>query len=146
MNKQRGKWRSQITFVFAAAGSAVGLGNLWRFSYAAGNNGGGLFVLIYLIAVVFIALPILLAELCIGRYAKKDTVSAFESIKPKTRFKAVGYLGFSAAVMILAYYSVVAGMTVGYLYKVVSGQFAPLSDVTVIALPLKSISLLPSLV
>lgn len=128
MNDDRGTWKSKITFVLAAAGSAVGLGNLWRFSYEAGNNGGGLFVLIYLIAVLVIGLPILLAELSIGRFSHRDTVGAFGAIRPRTRFKGVGYLGLITAIMILAFYSVVAGQAVGYIYKSVSGEFAQLSD------------------
>ncbi len=129
MNNHRGKWSSKLTFVFAAAGSAVGLGNLWRFSYEAGNNGGGLFVLIYLAAVAFIALPVLMAELSLGRFSRLDTVGAFTAVKPNTRFKLIGYLGFSSAVGILSFYGVVAGMTIGYLYKAITGQFAPLAEI-----------------
>jgi SNF family Na+-dependent transporter len=125
--KKRGVWSSNLAFVFAAAGSAVGLGNLWRFSYVAGNNGGGLFVFIYLIAVLLIALPVLLAELSMGRFSNSDTVGAFEAIKPKTAFKGVGYLGFTAAIMILAFYTVIAGQTLGYIYKSFSGELKQLS-------------------
>ena len=132
---QRGAWSSKLAFVFAAAGSAVGLGNLWRFSYVAGNNGGGLFVFIYLLAVLFIALPVLLAELSMGRFSNRDTVGAFEAIKSKTAFKGVGYLGFTSAIMILAFYSVIAGQTLGYIYKSFSGELNQLAKTEITVKP-----------
>ncbi len=128
MQNHRDNWSSKITFVFAAAGSAVGLGNLWRFSYEAGNNGGGLFVLIYLIAIVFVASPVLLAELCMGRHTSKDAIGSFISIKPGTKFRYIGHMGYIAAIMILSFYSAIAGVSVGYLYKAISGEFSILSQ------------------
>jgi len=139
MNNDRGTWKSKITFVLAAAGSAVGLGNLWRFSYEAGNNGGGLFVIIYLLAILLIGLPVLLAELSMGRFSQQDVVGAFQTIRPKTPFVGIGYLGLISAVMILAFYSVIAGQTVGYVVKSITGDIGRLGDASVTEGPLREI-------
>jgi len=119
----RGNWGSKIGFILAASGSAVGLGNIWRFPYTAGKNGGALFVLIYLLSVLIIAFPVLLAEVSLGRFTGKNPVGAFKSIAPKSLWKVIGYLGVTTGVMILSYYAVVAGWTLGYLYKSITGQF-----------------------
>ena len=118
----RGKFGSKIGFIFAAAGSAVGLGNIWRFPYTVGQNGGALFVFLYLAAILAIALPVLLAEVSLGRATGKNPVGAFEAIRPKSNWKLVGYLGVLTGVMIFSFYSVVAGWTVGYIYKAVTGK------------------------
>jgi len=122
MAKDRGSF-SKIGFILAAAGSAVGLGNLWKFPYTVGENGGGLFVLIYLLSVIIIALPVLMAEICLGRHTQKNLVGAYEKIKPKTPWKLAGYLGVLTGLMILSFYSVIAGSTVGYFFKAITGQF-----------------------
>lgn len=122
MEKERGSF-SRIGFILAAAGSAVGLGNLWKFPYTVGENGGGLFVIIYLLSVIIIALPVLLAEITIGRFTGKNPVGAFNAIKPGSPWKLVGYLGVASGFMILSFYAVVAGTTVGYFFKAVTGQF-----------------------
>ncbi len=83
MDAQRGQWSSKIGFIFAAAGSAIGLGNIWRFPYIVGENGGAAFVLIYIIFVIIIGLPYMLAELALGRSAQKNPVGAIDAIKPK---------------------------------------------------------------
>jgi len=114
---------SRIGFILAAAGSAVGLGNLWKFPYTASENGGGLFVLVYLISIAFIAFPVLLAEITLGRHTKKNPVGAFMAIRPRSQWKWVGYVGVASGFMILSFYSVVAGTTVGYFYKAVTGSF-----------------------
>ncbi len=121
---KRGKWGSKVGFIFAAAGSAVGLGNIWRFPYTVGANGGALFVLVYLASILLIALPVLLAEVSLGRATGKNPVGAFEAIRPKTAWKGIGYLGVLTGVMIFSFYSVVAGWTVGYFYKAVTGKLA----------------------
>ncbi len=124
----RGSWGSKVGFILAASGSAVGLGNIWRFPYTAGKNGGALFVLIYLIAVVIIAFPVLLAEVSLGRHTGKNPVGAFKAIAPKGMWKLIGYLGVITGIMILSYYAVVAGWTVGYLFKSITGKFQNITN------------------
>lgn len=125
----RGKWGSKIGFVLAASGSAVGLGNIWRFPYTAGKNGGALFLFFYLVSIVMIALPVLIAETSLGRFTGQNPVGAFRAIKPKGPWKLVGYLGVLTGVMILSYYSVIAGWTIGYFYKAVTGKFSQISKI-----------------
>lgn len=120
----RGKWGSRLGFILAAAGSAVGLGNIWRFPYITGKNGGALFVLIYVVFVIILGLPVLLAELSLGRATYKNPVGAFHAVRPGSKCHYTGYLGVVTAVMILSFYAVIAGWTVGYCIKTLSGQFA----------------------
>lgn len=136
----RGEWSSKIGFILAASGSAIGLGNIWRFPYIAGKNGGAAFVLIYLIIVVLIGLPYMLGELSIGRAAQRNPVGAIEAIRPKSPWKGVGYLGVLTGLGILSFYSVIAGWTVGYIFKMLSGN--PGDFATFISNPVKVISLL----
>jgi NSS family neurotransmitter:Na+ symporter len=110
-----GQWTSSIGFALAALGSAIGLGNIWRFSYVAGENGGGAFVLVYLAAVVVLGLPLLIAELAIGKETRANAVAAFARITAAAPWRWVGWLGVSAAVAILAYYPVISGWVAGYL-------------------------------
>lgn len=125
---ERGNWGSKIAFIFAASGSAIGLGSIWRFPLYVGLNGGAMFVLIYIAAVLFIGFTVMLAEVTIGRHTQKNPVGAFKQIKPGTPWKYVGYLGVFTGVFILSYYSVVAGWSAGYFYKTISGAFR--GDVT----------------
>lgn len=120
---KRGIWNSKIGFILAAAGSAIGLGNLWRFPYTAGNNGGGAFLICYLLSVLIIALPVLIAEITLGRFAQKNPVGAYQAIRNSPLWKGVGFLGVASGFMILSFYSVVAGWTVGYFAKSVAGHF-----------------------
>jgi NSS family neurotransmitter:Na+ symporter len=119
---KREKWGSKIGFILAASGSAIGLGNIWRFPYTVGQNGGALFVILYLIAIVGIGLPVLIAEISLGRFTGKNPVGAYNFVKPNSKWNLVGYLGVGTGVMILSFYSVVAGWTVGYFYKAVTGK------------------------
>jgi NSS family neurotransmitter:Na+ symporter len=109
---QRGAWGSKVAFVFAAAGSAIGLGNIWRFPMVVGQNGGALFVLVYILAVALIGFSVMLAELVIGRYSQKNPAGAFEFIKPGSLWKFIGYFGILTAVCILSYYAVIAGWSI----------------------------------
>lgn len=120
---QRGNWGSKIAFIFAASGSAIGLGNLWRFPMMVGLKGGAIFVLTYILSVIFIGFTVMLAELTIGRHAKKNPVGAFNFIKPGSPWKLAGYMGVITGVFILSYYAVVAGWAAGYLYKTTIGTF-----------------------
>jgi len=119
----RGNWGSKLAFVFAASGSAIGLGSIWRFPIMVGLNGGAIFVLCYLLSVFFIGFTVLLAELAIGRHSQKNLVGAMILIKPGTPWKGVGYMGIITGVFILSCYSVVAGWAVGYFYKTITGAF-----------------------
>ncbi len=110
----RGQWSSQLGFVLAAAGSAIGLGNIWRFPYVAGESGGGAFVLVYLVCVVFIALPVMLLEISLGRATQKNPVGAFLAVRPGTRWRYLGYLALATGLGILSYYAVIAGKVVAY--------------------------------
>lgn len=120
----RGTWGSRFGFILAAAGSAIGLGNIWRFPYITGKNGGALFVLIYIGAVLILGLPVMLAEFSLGRATTKNPVGAFAAIRPNSIWHWTGYLGVITGVMILSFYSVIAGWTMGYCFKSLSGQFS----------------------
>ncbi|BBB32407.1 neurotransmitter:Na+ symporter, NSS family [Thermotomaculum hydrothermale] len=119
--QKREEWSSKLGFILAASGSAIGLGNIWRFPYITGANGGGAFVLIYLICVFVVAFPVMIVELVIGRKAKKNPVGAFKTIAPGSKWWIIGALGVIAGFGILSYYSVVAGWTLAYIIKAVSG-------------------------
>jgi NSS family neurotransmitter:Na+ symporter len=121
---KRGTWGSKIAFIFAATGSAIGLGNIWRFPAMVSQHGGAVFVLVYILAVALIGFTVMLAELTIGRHAQKNPVGAIGYIKPRTPWKIIGYLGVITGVCILSYYSVVAGWTVGYMVKTATGAFS----------------------
>ncbi len=125
---KRGTWGSKIAFIFAATGSAIGLGNIWRFPTMVSQNGGAVFVLVYILAVTLIGFTVMLAELTIGRHTQKNPVGAIGYIKPRSPWKFIGYLGVITGVCILSYYSVVAGWTIGYIVKSASGAFS--GDVT----------------
>jgi NSS family neurotransmitter:Na+ symporter len=125
---KRGLWSSKAAFVLAAAGSAIGLGNIWRFPTEAANNGGSAFLLVYLACVVLIGLPVMLAELSLGRHTRKNPVGAILAISPKGLWWLVGALGVLTGLAILSYYSVVAGWTLGYVVKTVSNTFTPQAD------------------
>jgi NSS family neurotransmitter:Na+ symporter len=111
----RVQWATRIGFVLAAAGSAVGLGNIWKFPYIAGVNGGGAFVLIYLAAIALIGFPIMIAELLLGRATQSSPVMAFSKMAgEESNWKAVGWMGVATGFIILSYYSVVAGWSLNY--------------------------------
>jgi NSS family neurotransmitter:Na+ symporter len=119
----RGVWGSKIAFIFAATGSAIGLGNIWRFPTVASQNGGAVFVFVYIVAVAFIGFTVMLAELTIGRHAQKNPVGAIDFIKPGSRWKLIGYIGIIAGIFILSFYAVVAGWAAGYIFKTAAGAF-----------------------
>lgn len=123
----REQWSSRLAFVLAAAGSAVGLGNIWRFSYVTGTNGGAAFVLIYLVAIVMIGYPLVITEITIGRKTQRNPVGAFLSLAPGTPWWLIGAMGVSAGFVILSFYSIVAGWALAYIFKAGAG-FAPDMD------------------
>ena len=119
----RAHWASKIGFILAATGSAVGLGNLWKFPYITWHNHGGAFVIIYLISVVIIGWPIMMAEVLIGRKTQESPVPAFEMIGSKS-WSIVGWLGVLTGFVILGYYSVIAGWTITSFISCIKWSFA----------------------
>jgi len=114
-------------FILAAAGSAVGLGNIWKFPYVVGENGGGVFVLIYLICVVLVGLPIMMSEVLVGRSTQNSPVAAFRALtRQGSPWVGTGWMGVAAGFMILSYYSVVAGWTLHYVGLAARGAFTGL--------------------
>ena len=113
---KRDSFSSKIGFILAAAGSAIGLGAIWKFPYMAGTNGGGVFVLLFIVATLFIGLPILLAEFIIGRRGQADAVTSFEKLSTNPAWAWVGRAGFVFSFAILSFYSVVGGWILSYLW------------------------------
>jgi len=121
MSTPREQWGSHYGFVLATIGGAVGIGNIWRFSYVAGENGGAVFLFIYLAFVFLIGVPLMIAELAIGRHAQGDAISAFETASKSSRWSAVGWFGVLAAVLLLSYYAVIAGWALKYFAGAATG-------------------------
>ena len=119
----RDSFSSKFGVIAATAGSAVGLGNIWRFPYVAGESGGGAFVLIYLAFIFVIGVPVMLSEFVIGRKAQKNTFGAFKKLAPGKPWFIIGIMGLVAAFFILAFYSTIAGWTLEYIIKAVSNGF-----------------------
>jgi NSS family neurotransmitter:Na+ symporter len=122
-----GLWSSRLAFILAVSGSAVGLGNIWKFPYVAGANGGGAFVLFYLVCVVAIGLPIMIAEILIGRRGRRNPVATMrlvgEEEGSRPTWALVGIMGVVAGIIILSFYSVVAGWSLNYIGHAISGRF-----------------------
>jgi len=114
--KQREHWSSHLGFIMAAAGSAIGLGTLWKFPYVTGQNGGGLFVLCYIFFVFFIGIPIFIAELALGRSAQRGAVGIFTALSSHNSWRIAGWLGVAASFLIMSYYSVIAGWGLNYIF------------------------------
>ncbi len=121
---KRDSFTSNIGVIAAAAGSAIGLGNIWRFPYILGENGGGAFLFIYLAFVLGIGIPVMLSEFTIGRRAQRNPVGAFKKLAPKRPWFLIGIMGVVAAFMILSFYAAVAGWTLEYIYQSVTNSFA----------------------
>ena len=121
----RGQWTGRVGFILATAGSAVGLGNIWKFPYITGVHGGGAFVLVYLLAIVFIGLSVMIAELVIGRSTQLNPIGAIRKLAGKSSgWQIIGFMGVIAAFVILSFYSVVAGWIMDYIGLSVSGQIS----------------------
>ena len=110
--------------ILASAGSAVGLGNIWRFPYETGENGGAAFIIIYLGCVLLMGIPIMVAEFLIGRRSRSNTAGAYQRLAPGTPWKWVGRMGVLAGFLILSYYTVVAGWTLEFIYEAATNSFA----------------------
>jgi NSS family neurotransmitter:Na+ symporter len=126
--KSHGAWIGKWTFILAATGSAVGLGNIWGFPYKAGTNGGGAFVLIYLGCILIIGLPIMISEIIIGRKAGNSPINAMKNValesKTSSSWQIVGWSGIFAGILILSFYSVIAGICLNYIFIAASSSGA----------------------
>ena len=127
MSNKREQWGSRLGFILAASGSAVGLGNIWKYPHMAGQNGGAAFTIVYLICILIVGLPILLGELAIGRNTQLNPVGAFTRLSEKSNWKWVGFLGVGSAFVILSFYGVVGGWTLRYTVYSLLGGFESLS-------------------
>lgn len=119
---ERGSFGSKVGIVLATAGSAVGLGNVWRFPYMTGENGGAAFILIYIACILLLGVPGMLSEFVVGRHAQTNAARAYEKLSGGKPWKLVGYLGILTATIILGFYAVVAGWCLQYLYASIGGQ------------------------
>lgn len=119
----RANFGSKLGVILASAGSAVGLGNIWRFPYEAGAHGGAAFIFIYLGCVILLGLPIMIAEFLIGRRSRANTAGAYQILAPGTHWRWVGRMGVLAGFLILSYYSVVAGWTLEYVFEALANNF-----------------------
>ncbi len=135
MQQAHEQWSSRLGFIMAAVGSAVGLANIWRFPYAAGSNGGGAFVFIYIAAIVCVVLPILMAELLVGRRGQLSPPNAIAAVAKEAgateRWRWMGLVGVMAAVIIFSFYTVVGGWTLAYVFKAGSGQLVNASSAAI---------------
>lgn len=127
-------WSRRSSFILAATGSAVGLGNIWKFPYITGQNGGGAFVLMYIVAILLVGIPIMIAEILIGRRARANPVQSMIKLAAETHSSKAwglfGWFGVLTGLMILSFYSVVCGWILVYLYHAVAGDFSGLTGVT----------------
>ena len=127
-----GSWSSRWTFIFAATGSAVGLGNIWKFPYIMGENGGGAFVLVYLVCIALIGIPVMMAEVLLGHRSRMSPINAMRYLARESRaarhWVAVGWSGLLAGILILSFYSVVAGWSIHYLLLAARGSFADIDS------------------
>lgn len=123
----RGMWSNRWLFVLAAAGSAVGLGNIWKFPYIAGENGGGAFVLIYLVCVALVGIPIMISEVMLGRAGRASPILAVRELAARAKrhrgWVFIGWMGVLAGFLILSYYAVIAGWALNYIWLTATGTF-----------------------
>jgi len=130
----REQWSSRLIFILAATGSAVGLGNIWKFPYITGENGGGAFVLVYLLCISLIGIPIMMAEIMLGRRGRRNPVDTMRLLAAESqrspRWAWLGWIGILAGILIMSFYSVIAGWTVDYVYEAAAGHFVGLTAET----------------
>jgi len=124
---QHGEWSSRFAFILAATGSAVGLGNIWKFPYITGENGGGAFVIVYLLCVLLIGIPIMMAETLLGRRSRQNPINTMVTLTEEAgadkNWHYLGWMGVTAGFLILSYYSVIAGWASAYVLKAFTGSF-----------------------
>ena len=122
--QNRATFGSKLGVIMATVGCAVGLGNIWRFPYMIGQNGGAAFLAIYIICIILLGLPVMLSEFFIGRFTRKNAAGAFKELAPGTKWSLIGYNGVLASFLILGFYSVVAGWTLEYIMQAVTGSLS----------------------
>ncbi len=121
---KRENFKSRLGFILVSAGCAIGIGNVWRFPYVAGQNGGGVFVLFYLLFLLLLGAPVLTMELAVGRASGQSSVKGFKSLeKPGQKWHWHGWLGLAGCYLLMMYYTTVAGWMLGYFFKFAAGQF-----------------------
>ena len=118
---ERGNF-GKIGVILATAGSAVGLGNVWRFPFMAGQNGGAAFIVLYIGCILLLGIPGMVSEFIIGRHAQANALRAYDNIAPHRHWRFVGYLGILTSTIILGFYAVVAGWCLQYLWASLVGQ------------------------
>jgi NSS family neurotransmitter:Na+ symporter len=128
LEQGREQWGSRLGFIFACLGSAVGLGNIWRFSSTAGENGGGAFLLVYFLIVLFIGIPVVMAEFTVGRKSQSDAIGSFQKLAPGKPWVAAGFLGVASAFIILSFYGTVAGWVMKYFFGYLTGALTSVPD------------------
>jgi len=127
----RENWGSKFGFILAATGSAIGLGNIWKFPYIAGENGGAAFVFVYLFCIALVGLPVQMAEVLMGRTTQRNPVGAFKILSGSPVWTAIGGLGVLAGFVVLSFYSVIAGWSLGYVFEAISGAFSDFTTASV---------------
>lgn len=128
MNKNRVTFASKLGMIAAAAGSAVGLGNIWRFPSQTADGGGAIFIFVYLGCILFFGIPVMVAEFAIGKSSRANAAGAFNILAPKTQWKWIGRLGILTVFVILGFYMVVCGWTISFLMQSISGSLANVTD------------------
>ena len=123
----REKWQSRLGFIFAAAGWSVGLGNIWRFPYVTGENGGGAFLLIYLLGLFFVAIPMFTVEFSLGRESGSSITTGYRRLSERKAWSLGGWVGIIATILIAAYYTMLMAWVVAYLSKTVRGAYFSLT-------------------
>lgn len=122
MNRE--SFKSRLGFLLVSAGCAIGIGNVWRFPYVAGENGGGLFVLLYLVFLILMGLPVLTMELAVGRASRRSAVQAYQALeKPGSRWHIHGWFAILGCYLLMMYYTTVSGWMISYCVKFVTGTF-----------------------
>ncbi|MUV38542.1 putative sodium-dependent transporter YocR [Lentibacillus sp. JNUCC-1] len=127
MKHQPEQWTSKLGFILATAGSAIGLGAIWKFPYMTGVSGGGAFFLVFIVFTLFIGMPILLAEFTIGRGSQKDAIGAYQTFAPDKKWHYIGILGMITCFILLSFYSVVGGWILLYLFETAAGHLSGLA-------------------
>ena len=120
----RATFGSKLGVIMATVGCAVGLGNIWRFPYMLGENGGAAFLAVYILCIILLGLPVMLTEFFIGRHSKRNAAGAFKLMAPGTKWSFIGYNGVLASFLILGFYSVVSGWTLEYMFQAVTGSLS----------------------
>ncbi|MFK2826327.1 sodium-dependent transporter [Bacillus sp. B190/17] len=126
--EQKEQWSSKLGFILAAAGSAIGLGAIWKFPYVAGTSGGGIFLFIFVLFTLLVGLPLLIGEFIIGRSTQKDAIEAYKELAPNSSWHLIGRLGIFTCFVLLSFYSVVGGWILIYIFKGVTGELSGLSE------------------